>query len=57
MREYKLVYLNKGGEPLVEYDKDENKLQVVVREILQDKIFLNMDDEAAIVAYNEIMKD
>lgn len=42
----RLVYLNKGGEPLVEYDKDENKLQVVVREILQDKIFLNMDDEA-----------
>ncbi len=40
----RLVYLNKGARPFVETTHpDENKLNIVIQEILQDKIYLDMD--------------
>lgn len=39
----RLVALNAGSRALVEAASDEDRLQVVVREILQDKIYLDMD--------------
>lgn len=38
----RLVYLNKGSHSFVESDK-KDKLQIVIQEILQDKIYLDMD--------------
>lgn len=38
----RLVYLNKGARSFVESDK-KDKLQIVIQEILQDKIYLDMD--------------
>lgn len=41
----RLVYLNKGARSFVEADKaaTKDKLQIVIEEILQDKIFLDME--------------
>ncbi len=43
----RLVYLNKGARSFVESDKSaeskRDKLNTVIQEILQDKIFLDMD--------------
>jgi DNA-directed RNA polymerase subunit omega len=36
----RLVALNRGGRPLVDL-KSDNKLEIVIQEILQDKIFLD----------------
>lgn len=38
----RLVYLNKGARSFVESDK-KDKLQVVIQEILEDKIYLDME--------------
>lgn len=38
----RLVYLNKGARSFVDSDK-KDKLQIVIQEILQDKIYLDMD--------------
>lgn len=38
----RLVQLNGGARPLVE-PKDENKMQTVIREIMEDKIFLDTE--------------
>jgi DNA-directed RNA polymerase subunit omega len=43
----RLVALNAGSRPLVEADTD-NKLEIVVQEILQDKIFLDTSNEVRI---------
>ena len=41
-----LATLNRGGAPFVEnVGPDDDKLQIVVREILEDKIYLQEDDE------------
>ena len=40
----RLVYLNKGARSFVESDK-KDKLQIVIQEILEDKIYLDMNDE------------
>ncbi len=40
----RLVALNAGSRPLVEADTDE-KMEIVLQEILQDKIFLDAEDE------------
>jgi DNA-directed RNA polymerase subunit omega len=37
----RLVALNGGARPLVEVRSTDNKMQVVINEILQDKIFLD----------------
>ncbi len=38
----RLVYLNKGARSFVDSDK-KNKLQVVLQEIAEDKVYLDMD--------------
>jgi DNA-directed RNA polymerase subunit omega len=45
----RLVALNSGARALVE-DKGDNKLQVVVREIIEDKIFLDTELNVRTVA-------
>ena len=42
----RLVYLNKGARAFVDSDK-KNKLQVVLQEILEDKVYLDMDESEA----------
>ena len=39
----RLVYLNKGARSFVESDK-KNKMQVVLQEIMEDKVYLDMDE-------------
>ncbi|MGN1065032.1 MAG: DNA-directed RNA polymerase subunit omega [Thermoguttaceae bacterium] len=41
----RLVALNRGGTSFVDAPKNKNKLEIVIQEIMEDKIFLNMDDE------------
>ena len=38
----RLVYLNKGARPFIESDK-KDKLSVVIQEIIEDKIYLDME--------------
>ena len=38
----RLVYLNKGARSFVESDK-KDKLHIVIQEIIEDKIYLDMD--------------
>lgn len=45
----RLVALNAGARPLVDVNTDE-KLEIIVQEILQDKIFLDMSNELKTVA-------
>jgi DNA-directed RNA polymerase subunit omega len=45
----RLVQLNGGARPLVEA-KDENKMQTVIREIMEDKIFLDTEMNVQVVA-------
>lgn len=44
----RLVALNAGARPLVEAAPDENKMEIIVQEILQDKIYLDMSNEVKI---------
>jgi DNA-directed RNA polymerase subunit omega len=43
----RLVALNAGSRPLVEVDTD-NKIEIVLQEILQDKIYLDTSNEVRI---------
>ena len=43
----RLVALNKGSRPLVDIDTDD-KIQIVIQEILQDKIYLDTSNEVKI---------
>lgn len=43
----RLVALNKGSRPLIEIDTN-NKMQIVLQEILQDKIYLDSSNEVRI---------
>lgn len=43
----RLVYLNKGARSFVESDK-KDKLQIVIQEILEDKIYLDMNNELCV---------
>jgi DNA-directed RNA polymerase subunit omega len=45
----RLVALNSGARPLVEV-KSDNKIQVVIQEILQDKIYLDTELNVQIAA-------
>jgi len=40
----RLVYLNKGARSFVVSDSKKNKMQVVLQEILEDKVHLDMDE-------------
>jgi DNA-directed RNA polymerase subunit omega len=44
----RLVALNAGARPLVEATPDANKMEIIVQEILQDKIYLDMSNEVRI---------
>ena len=43
----RLVALNKGSRPLIEMDT-ENKMEIVLQEIVQDKIYLDSSNEVRI---------
>jgi DNA-directed RNA polymerase subunit omega len=43
----RLVQLNRGSRPLVTM-KSDNKMEIVIQEILQDKIYLNMSSEVKV---------
>jgi DNA-directed RNA polymerase subunit omega len=44
----RLVQLNRGGRPLVNIESDD-KMEIVIQEILQDKIFLTTKGELKMV--------
>ncbi len=44
----RLVQLNAGSRPLVDSSDANNKMEVVLQEILQDKIFLDTSNEVKI---------
>lgn len=48
----RLVQLNRGSRPLVD-NPPENKMEIVLQEILQDKIYLTQSGSAAIVGEPE----
>jgi len=39
----RLVYLNKGARPFIETSNKRDKLSIVIQEIIEDKIYLDMD--------------
>lgn len=45
----RLVALNKGARPLVDLGPAADKIQVVIQEILQDKIYLDTESNVRIV--------
>jgi len=45
----RLVQLNRGSRPLIEMNTDD-KMEVVIQEILQDKIFLTTSGELKVVS-------
>ncbi len=51
----RLVFLNKGAHSFVSTADKKDKLQIVIQEILEDKIYLNMDGEVVenVVATDE----
>jgi DNA-directed RNA polymerase subunit omega len=44
----RLVQLNAGSRPLVAVDRSMNKMELVLQEVLQDKIFLDSSQEVKI---------
>ncbi len=48
----RLVQLNRGSRPLVD-NPSQNKMETVLQEILQDKIFLSAAGELAIAEHDE----
>ena len=45
----RLVQLNRGSRPLVDMTSDD-KMEIVIQEILQDKIFLTMTGELKVLS-------
>ena len=48
----RLVALNAGSRPLIDLNTDD-KMQIVIQEILQDKIFLDIESNVQIAGGNE----
>jgi DNA-directed RNA polymerase subunit omega len=48
----RLVQLNRGSRPLVE-NPPENKMEIVLQEILQDKIFLSAAGELSVIGEHD----
>lgn len=48
----RLVQLNRGSRPLIE-NPPANKMEIVLQEILQDKIFLSSSGELAVIGEAE----
>lgn len=44
----RLVQLNAGSRPLVVADNDTSKMEIVLQEVLQDKIFLDTSNEVKV---------
>jgi DNA-directed RNA polymerase subunit omega len=49
----RLVQLNGGARPLVDA-KDDNKMQVVINEIMQDKIYLDTEMNVQVTAPEQV---
>jgi DNA-directed RNA polymerase subunit omega len=45
----RLVAINGGARPLVEFKPTDEKIEIVVQEILQDKIYLDSSNEVQIL--------
>ena len=52
----RLVALNAGARPLVDIGSDD-KLEIIVQEILQDKIYLDTSDEVKIIGESPTAPD
>ena len=52
----RLVQLNRGSRPLVDMHS-EDKMEIVVQEILQDKIYLNASDEVKMTGASQDLGD
>ena len=48
----RLVQINRGSRPLID-NPPENKMEIVLQEIMQDKIFLNAAGEMAVVGEHD----
>jgi DNA-directed RNA polymerase subunit omega len=48
----RLVQLNRGSRPLIE-NPPENKMEIVLQEILQDKIYLTQSGELSVIGEPE----
>jgi DNA-directed RNA polymerase subunit omega len=48
----RLVQINRGSRPLID-NPPENKMEIVLLEIMQDKIFLNSSGEMAVVGEHD----
>jgi DNA-directed RNA polymerase subunit omega len=46
----RLVQLNRGSRPLIDWREGQDKMSIVLQEILQDKIRLDTSNEVAIAA-------
>ncbi len=49
----RLVAMNAGSRPLVDLDTD-NKLQIVIREIMEDKIYLDASQKVRITGQQDV---
>lgn len=52
----RLVELNRGSKPLVERLPGESNLEIVIKEIMQDKIYLSMKNELRTIE-DDYMRD
>jgi DNA-directed RNA polymerase subunit omega len=52
----RLVQLNRGGRPLVDLDTKDN-MQIVIQEILQDKIYLTTNNEVKLIGEGQDLGD
>lgn len=48
----RLVFLNRGAAPLVDINS-KDKMEIVIEEIMQDKIYLDMDNELRIAGQDD----
>lgn len=52
----RLVQLNRGSRPLVDLNSPD-KMEIVIQEILQDKIFLTMSNEVKLIGEGQDLGD
>jgi DNA-directed RNA polymerase subunit omega len=52
----RLVQLNRGSRPLVELNT-QDKMEIVIQEILQDKIFLTTNNEVKLIGEGQDLGD
>ncbi len=52
----RLVQLNRGSRPLVDFNS-QDKMEIVIQEILQDKIFLTTNNEVKLIGEGQDLGD